>query len=422
MIGLIDCNNFFVSCERVFNPALRGKPVVVLSNNDGCAVALSNEAKAVGIKRGDPLFKVKDLVDRHHVHIMSGNHRMYGDMSSRVMATISEVVPDIEIYSIDECFLFVDGIGRDKLPAVGYDLVRRVRRNTGIPVSLGLAHTKTLAKIASKFAKKYPGYHGVSIIDTDGQRRKALALTPVADVWGIGRRLLRRMYQNRIETALDLAERPAADIRRIINNVTGERTWRELNGEPCIDPEMTPPDKKQICCSRSFATLIYDIDKLSEAMAAFAAIAARKLRRQGSAASALTVFIHTNPFRDDLDQYHASGYRCLDQATDDTLTLTTAAIEALKGIYRKGYGFKKAGVLISDIVKAGGVQPSLFADARDVERRSRLMRTMDHINNMINTHDMVHVATRRPLDSCVRCQHGSRQYSTRMSDIINIRT
>lgn len=421
MIGLIDCNNFFVSCERVFDPSLRGRPVIVLSNNDGCAVAMSNEAKAAGIKRGAPYFQIKDLCQRLGVAVLSGNHRLYGDMSSRVMATIAETIPEIEVYSVDECFIRFDRWPVADIEDASHDIVKRVRRNTGIPTSLGLAHTKTLAKVAARFAKKYAGYRSVCVIDTDEKRRKALALTEVEDVWGIGRRLGRKMRAAGINTALDLADMPRERVRRMVN-VTGERTWRELNGEACIEFETVSPDKKQICCSRSFANMIFEPEPLFEAIAAFAAIASRKLREQHSAASSVSVFIHTNPHREDMEQYYATNYVHLEEAVSDVMTITSAAIAALRPIYRRGYGFKKAGILISDITRADAIQPSLFTDPADRARRGRLMAAMDAINAGSLTRDRVHVATQSPLDSCVRCEHASRRYSTRLSDIIKVKT
>lgn len=421
MIGLIDCNNFFVSCERVFDPALRERPVIVLSNNDGCAVAISNEAKRLGIKRGVPLFKIKDEVARNNVAVLSGNHRLYGDMSSRVMATISEIIPEIEIYSVDECFIRFDRWPVDDLCEAGHDIVRRVRRNVGIPTSLGIACTKTLAKVAAKFAKKYPAYNSVCIIDSDEKRRKALALTEVEDVWGVGRRISRKLRAAGINTALDLADMPLPRLRRMVN-IVGERTWRELNGQPCIEMDITAPDKKQICCSRSFANMIFEPEPLFEAVAAFAAIASRKLREQRSAAVSLSVFLHTNAFREDMDQYHASNFRILAEPTNDVMTITAMAIDAVRPIFRRGYGYKKAGIIITEIVPDNAIQQSLFESPAERVRRTRLMQVMDSINAGSRARDMVHVATRAPLESCVRCQHASRRFSTRMSDIIVVNT
>lgn len=421
MVGLIDCNNFFVSCERVFDPSLRNVPVIVLSNNDGCAVAMSNEAKALGIKRGAPLFKIREEVERGHVRVLSGNHRMYGDMSSRVMATLSEVIPSIEIYSVDECFLNLDGWKDSELTDLGRSLVKRVRRNTGIPTSLGIARTKTLAKIAARFAKKYPGYRSVCRIDTEEQRRKALSLTPINEVWGIGRRLSRRFESRKIATALDLADLPLEKVRAMLN-VVGERTWRELNGVPCIDFEVAPHNKQQICCSRSFAEMIFEREKLIEAVAAFATIASRKLRSQRSAAKAVSVFIHTNHFREDMDQYCATGYKSLPQAANDTMTLAEAAIEALKPVFRPGFGYKKAGVIITDIVDLDRVEQSLFISPEEQQKRQKLMQVVDEINAGPDSRDKVHIATRTPLESAVRCEHASRRFSTRLDESIVVRT
>jgi DNA polymerase V len=421
MIGLIDCNNFFVSCERVFNPALRNRPVIVLSNNDGCAVAMSNEAKALGIKRGSPYFQIRQLCEQNGVFAFSGNHRLYGDMSTRVMATIAGIVPEIEIYSVDECFMHFDGWQTEQLPNVGRDIVRRVLRNTGIPTSLGIASTKTLAKIASKFAKKHPAYHGVCLIDNETKRRKALELTPIDDVWGIGRRLAVKMRAAHINTALQFADLPKERVQRLVN-ITGERTWRELNGEPCIGFEAEVANRKQICCSRSFGKAITDFAQLSEAVAAFTAIAARKLRQQKSCAVSLSVFIHTNAFREDQEQYYNCSHRTLDEATNDTMTLTAAAVDALRHIYRRGYAFKKAGVMITEIIDSAKVQPSLFGSAADRERRAKLMNVVDQINAGSMARDTVHVATQAPIESCVRSEKMTRQYTTRLSDIIIVNT
>jgi len=382
---------------------------------------MSNEAKALGIKRGTPLFKMRDIVEANNVATLSGNHRLYGDMSSRVMATISEVIPEIEVYSVDECFIRFDRWPVDDLNTVGHDIVRRVRRNTGIPTSLGIAPTKTLAKAASIFAKKYPGYHSVCIIDDEAKRRKALSMLPVDDIWGVGRRIGRKMHAAGIETALDFANMTRSQVKRRVN-VAGERTWRELNGEPCIEMELTAPDKKQICCSRSFEKMIFDLESLTEAMAAFATIVSRKLREQGSVAVSLSVFIHTNSFREDLDQYYASNFRALPEPTNDTMTITAAAVDALRPIFRRGYGFKKAGIIITEIVSASNIQQSLFEPVGERQRRRRLMAVVDAINAGAASRDMVHVATRSPLESYVRCQHASRRYSTRLSDIIVVKS
>lgn len=420
MIGLIDCNNFFVSCERVFMPALRGKPVGVLSNNDGCLVALSNEAKALGLKRGQPYFQVKALCDRNDVAVLSGNHRLYGDMSSRVMATLSYMVPEIEIYSIDEAFIHLDGIEADRLTDTGREIVRRVRRDTGIPTSLGIAPTKTLAKVAARFAKKYPGYRSVCLIGGEEARRKALSLTPIADVWGIGRRLRRRFEDIGVETALQFADMDIEKVRRLLN-VTGERTWRELNGEPCIALEDSEPAKRQMCCSRSFGSMLTEFEELRQAVALFATIVSRKLREQHSAAVSISVFVHTNAFRKDMEQYFNSAHHKLAEATADTMALADAATECLRSVYRRGYSYKKAGILVNEIVDENAVRRSMFESDAERRRRQRLMHILDGINATSIAHDTVHIASCRPSESISKSEHRSRLYSTRMGDIITIK-
>ena len=340
MIGLIDCNNFFVSCERVFNPSLLKRPVIVLSNNDGCAVAISNEAKALGINRGVPFYQIKSIVEKNNIAVLSGNMRLYGDMSSRVMATLSSIIKDIEIYSIDEAFLDMHGWDLIQLQSIGQKIVRRVKKDTGIPSSLGIAPTKTLAKIASHFAKKYSGYSDVCIIDTTEKRIKALELTPINDVWGVGRQLSKHFQKYGIYKAIDFANMPYDYIKRIVN-INGQRTWRELNGKPCIDIETITPDKKQICTSRSFSKEITEIDTLINAVSSFSTIVSRKLREQKSYAVSISVFIHTNAFRTDQEQYLKSSHIRFEEPTDDTLTITTTAVNALKSIFRDGYAYKK---------------------------------------------------------------------------------
>lgn len=419
MVGLIDCNNFFVSCERVFSPSLRNRPVIVFSNNDGCAVALSNEAKALGLKRGDPFFKIKGICNAKGVATLSGNHKLYGDMSSRVMATISTVVPDIEIYSVDEAFIFFDSQDIESLEKTGREIVRLVRRNTGIPTSLGIASTKTLAKIAARFAKKYPAYRGCCIIDSEEKRRKALQLTEIRDVWGIGRKLSRRLGDYAITSAIQFADLPLNDVDNIMN-VNGEKTWRELNGESCIDfqPEDTP--QKQMVCSRSFASSITDFKTLSTAVAAFATIVGRKLRERQLCAVSISVFIHTDAFRPDLPQYYNSAHRILPEPSADTIQLTTVAKDALSSIFREGYGYKKAGIMVCELTDGNHIQQSLFSDPILLLKRRKLMEAIDAINNSGIGRDAIHTCAYNPIDSFIRHENPSRLYSTRLSDIISV--
>lgn len=396
MIGLIDCNNFFVSCERIFRPDLWGRPVVVLSNNDGCAVAMSNEAKALGIKRGVPLYQIKRLVNEHGVVTLSGNHRMYGDISSRVMATISSFVPELEIYSIDEAFLDLSPWNdSSELVDIGRKIVAKVRRDVGVPTSLGIAPTKTLAKIASHFAKKFPGYRSVCIIDNEEKRLKALQLTEITDVWGIGRRLGKRMKDIGIVNALQFAQLPLDKVHMLVN-VNGERSWRELNGEPCIDLEMTEANRKQICTTRSFRTSYTQIEPLRDAITWFCTNVARKLRQQGGCAKSMTVFIQTNSFRPDQPQHYGNLTVTFEEATDDTLAITSSAVKLLYGMFREGYAYKRAGVMITDIVSKANVQQSLFSDPASREKRSRLMRALDAINTSGAHVSKLHVGLAQP--------------------------
>lgn len=419
MVGLIDCNNFFVSCERVFNPALRDKPVIVFSNNDGCAVALSNEAKALGIKRGDPYFKIKGICETYNIQALSGNHKLYGDMSSRVMAILASLVSEIEIYSIDEAFIFINDANGSELTSMGTEIVRRIRRSTGIPTSLGIAPTKTLAKAAAKFAKKYPAYHGCCVIDSEEKRRKALQLTPIRNVWGIGRRLSLKLSDYSITTALQLADLSKSDIDKIMN-INGTKTWLELNGHPCIDLETDEVPQKQMICSRSFGKSLTEFDDLATAMAAFADNIGRKLRERHICAVSISVFVHTDAFRQDLPQYYNTAYRILPEPTADTMTLTTYATDALKTIFKRGYGYKKAGIMINEITNGDCIQQSLFTDAANRSKRRKLMEIVDLINHSSRSNDTVHTGAYAPLDQYIRKENSSRFFTTRLSDIIRI--
>lgn len=370
----MDCNNFYASCERVFNPSLNGKPVVVLSNNDGCVIARSNEAKALGIKMGVPAYQIKDLVDSNQVTAFSSNYTLYGDMSGRVMSMLAELAPELEVYSIDEAFLNMDGI--QDLQSLGTKMVNQVTRGTGIPVSLGIAPTKTLAKVANKFAKKYPAYNQLCIIDTDEKRIKALQLTEIGDIWGIGRRQAAKLEQQGVKTAYDFTQLSGAWVRKNMT-VVGERTWKELRGISCIDMESAPPAKKQICTSRSFGKMLTDIEPMAEAIATHASTCARKLRKQKSYAMSLMVFIHTNNFREDLPQYWKNTVVHLPVPSNDTQEIVHYALTALKSIFMQGYQYKKAGVIITEITQ--GVQLGLF-DSTNREKHERLQQAIDKIN------------------------------------------
>lgn len=413
MFGIIDCNNFFVSCERVFCPRLKDVPVVVLSNNDGCVIARSNEAKAMGIAMGTPFFKVKHLMQSGALQVRSGNLALYGDMSRRVMSLVRKRVPRIEVYSIDECFMDLDGISH--VEDFGRNLAATVERGTGIPVSVGIAPTKTLAKLASKFAKKYAGYKGCCMIDNEVKRRKALELTPIADVWGVGRRMQEVLKMYKIHTALDYSLRKPEWLRSMFS-LPAVYTWRELNGHACIKLE-TPSAKQSITSSRSFKTPITDFDSLCPIVVDFAARCAAKLREEGSAARRVTVFIRTDAFRPDLPQYRNAATTRLVVATSDLRELAAAADKALRTIFRPGFGYKKAGVVLGEI-ENGSIQGDLF-DTVDREKQGRLLEAIDKIHRRMGA-SALQLASQESVNSVMNHQFRSPCYTTRLSDIIEV--
>ena len=421
MYALVDCNNFFVSCERVFRPQLEGKAVVVLSNNDGCVVARSNESKAMGIKMGTPYYQISHLAANGRLEVCSSNHILYKDMSSRVMSILADAVPRIEIYSIDEAFLVLDGIPEDKLAVLYPALRSKVRKWTGIPVSIGIAPTKTLAKIASHFAKKYRGYNGVCAIDSVERRQKALSMTPIEDVWGVGRRLAPTLREAGVFTALDYVRRPENWIREHYM-LHGLRTWMELQGTVCVEAE-TETARKSVCTSRSFADMIESEDEISMKVSDFAAQCAKILRKEGTAASDITVFLHTNRFRKDLEQYFPSASIRLDTAASNTQEIVSAALRALHTIFRPGYKYKKAGVIAGNIIPADAVQAPLFGFNPELrEKNDRLSRIMDSVNKKGDS-PLLRLASQKPVhyadDS--RRGHCSGRYTTSWDELIEIK-
>ena len=418
MFGLCDCNNFFVSCERAFDPSLEGRPVVVLSNNDGCVVSRSNEAKAIGIKMGQPLFQIRDLVNRENVKVCSSNYHLYGDMSQRVMMTLKQRVPAIEIYSIDEAFLQLDGIPTERLKTFGEELARTVKRNTGIPVSIGISHTKTLAKVASKLCKKYPKLNNACLMHRDEDIRKVLEKFPIEDVWGIGRRQTKMFKECRIATAAQFRDLPEEWIDNRLN-ITGKRTWLELKGTPCIDFSHETADKQSITVSRSFSKELYSIDELHETITTFAGIATEKLRKQQCVAQELQVFILTNRHREDQPQHYECGQVQFATATDSTLEIVKAATATLAKIYRKGFGYKKSGIRLSRITPATAVQGSLF-DSVDRPKHKKLMAAIDRINAEMGR-ESVKLVSQGTLTDHTNREHLSPQYTTRWEDIMVVK-
>lgn len=414
MIGLVDCNNFYVSCERVFQPTLQDKAVVVLSNNDGCVVARSNEAKELGIKMGEPFFKVKHYVDSGLLQVRSGNLALYGDMSHRVMTVIRRFIPNIEVYSIDECFIDLSDVEHpDQLCRT---IVKTVRKWTGIPISIGIAPTKTLAKVASKFAKRYPAYKGCAVIDTEERRIKALKLFPIDDVWGIGRRNLPKLLAAGVKTAYDITQWNENKVRAILA-LPGVKMWHELCGIPTI-PIAPCSAKQSITTSRSFKAVITDFETLRSLVSDFASRCAEKLRKQHSTAAEITVYICTDRFRTDLPQYANSATYHFTTSTDDVRQLAAACTNCLRAIFRSGVGIKKAGVMVTHL-EHGSHQGNLF-DTTDRTKQRQLLHAIDEIKKREGTH-AIRVASQTDISQSVHRNFSSRYYTTRLSDIIEVK-
>ncbi len=381
--ALVDVNNFYVSCELVFKPSLDGLPVVVLSNNDGCAVARSNEVKALGVKMGTPWFKMKDLARQHGILALSSNYTLYGDMSNRVTCILRDFAPDLEVYSIDESFLRIETVAHlygGALP-MGHQMRDRIRQWTGLPVCVGVGPTKTLAKFANHLAKQHAAFDGVCDLHalSRSERLSWMHGVAVGEVWGIGHRLARHLNARGIDTVLDLRNAAPQEMRTHFGIVV-ERTCQELRGISCLGLEAVTPPRQQIMSSRSFGAPVKTRGELREAVASYLARAAEKLRRQHSAAGAVYVFILTNRFRDDAPQHNAGITVPMADATDDTLALTAAALRGLDAIYRPGFHYKKAGVMLTLLSDRRTRQATLFDDPVAREKSARLMATMDAIN------------------------------------------
>lgn len=379
MYALADCNNFFASCERVFRPELNGKPVIVLSNNDGCAVARSNEAKALGIQMGAPLFKIRDIVEKNHVAVFSSNFALYGDMSRRVQEVLREFAPAVEQYSIDEAFLDLNGLVGKDFDAYAKEISRACWQYTSIPVSVGIAPTKTLAKIASKLCKQYPKLKGGCYMYRPQDIEKVLRKFPVEDVWGIGRRSFRKLAAMGIQSAWDYTQLPQTTVRKLFA-LPGFRTWQELRGIPCIEFEDLIEPRQSICVSRSFAHEITAPQELCSQIATFTETAVHKLREQGSLALELAVFATTNRFKEDLLQTSAGLCVTLPDATADHRTLVMAAVDACRRLYKPGYGYKRAGIVFTRLVQEKGYTRSLFEDPETVQKEASLSGAIDRIN------------------------------------------
>ncbi len=381
MYGLLDCNNFFVSCQRVFRPELARRPVVVLSNNDGCVIARSNEVKALGIAMGAPYFQIRPLIHRHQIEVFSSNFTLYGDMSHRVMQVLEELCPHVEIYSIDEAFLDLKGM--TDLQGFPSEIRQKVRQWTGIPNSIGVAPTKTLAKLANFWAKKNSSYQGVCVLDTPDKIAAVLEKVKVEDIWGIGYRLSQKLYSAGVYTGADLIQVDRAWMRRHFT-IVGERTLLELRGISCLPLEEVSAIKKSIQVSRSFSQQIGDYEELREAVASYVTRAAEKLRSSGQKARCLMVYIRTNKFRPQDPQYAQSGIIELPEATDDDRLLIKAATSVLRRIYRSQHRYHKAGVTLIDLCPRQHVQKNLFVHTplvQEEEKQTALWQAVDHINH-----------------------------------------
>lgn len=429
MYALVDCNNFYVSCERVFQPRLEGRPVVVLSNNDGCLISRSAEAKALGLQMGQPYFQVKPLLEQHNVAVFSSNYALYGDMSRRVMWYLSQVAPAVEIYSIDEAFLDLHGMERFVVSSLD-TFARTVRANvlarTGIPTCVGIAPTKTLAKLANRLAKKNPEMGGVCYLDTAERRRWALEQVGVEDVWGIGRQYAQKLHAAGISTAAGLAGCSEAFARRHLGGVVGARLVRELQGYPCqglAPSEDGTLSRRTLCCSRTFGRPLTDFPDVMGAVTAFASRAAEKLRRQGDAAHLMTVFLSKSRYGLEPPPYSCSAVLTLPTTTNDTLELVRFARAALKRLWQPGNRYTKAGVILDGLEPEGQPQLTLFEPAPVSEKRAKLMAELDALNRRFGKGTVKLAAlvlppsqARAPWEG--QAQWRTPQYTTRLEDLL----
>lgn len=415
MLALVDCNNFYASCERVFNPKIEKQPVIVLSNNDGCVIARSNESKALGIKMGEPAFKIKALIDKYSINVFSTNFSLYGDLSKRVMSVLSNEVDKLEIYSIDEAFLdFTDYADKERAIA----LRTKVKKWTGIPVSIGVAPNKVLSKVANHIAKKYTG-SGVFVLDNKDLITRALNVFPVEDLWGVGRKNLKRLKEAGIHTALQLREYSSIWIRKNMS-VTGIKLQKELLGEVCYPLEFQTKRKKSICASRSFSSDVINLSELKEAISLHANSCAKKLRKEKSYCTSISVFINTNPFKNQLKQYNPFRVIQLETATNDSMEIVKIAITILESIFRNDCVYKKSGVVVGKIVAAEHLQLSLF-DKLNRDKRKSLNRTIDKVNTIIGR-DKIKLAVQGSAIKCkLKQERLSPCYTTLFSDILEVK-
>lgn len=413
----LDCNNFFASCERVFNPSIIGVPVVVLSNNDGCAIARSQEAKDLGIKMGEPFFKFKDLIEKHNISVFSANFELYGDMSNRVMTIASQYSPEVEIYSIDECFLNLEGI-TDNPRDYCLEIKRKIEKCTKIPVSIGVGPTKSLAKTSTRVAKKFQNKtQGVYVIDSEEKRIKALKWLKINDVWGIGRQYSKRLLSNNVNTAYDFT---CLEEKWVKDNftTTSLKLMRDMKGIPSIELESIK-DKQSISVTRTFESRKEDIEDIRERISTFACKCAERLRKQKSLCTRIQVFIITDYFRQDLSQYSNTINVKLPYPTNSSIDISKFATMGLKNIYRQGYRYKKAGVIVMDFVPESSHQLTLFENRNP--KHTVLMKSVDKMNAHYSQ-DLIRLACQSPGKTWkMNQEHISQRYTTNINEIIRVK-
>ncbi|MGB3150468.1 MAG: Y-family DNA polymerase [Maribacter sp.] len=420
MIALVDCNSFYASCEQVFRPDLRDRPVVVLSNNDGCIIAANKEAKALAdIPMFQPVFKIRKLLDANDVTYFSSNYTLYSDMSRRVMDTLRSFSPQVEEYSIDESFVELSGHLTDGLESLAKEIKNTVFVNTGIPVGVGIAKTKSLAKLANKFAKKMSSNNGVFVVDSEENRRHLLKNLRVEDIWGIGKKHAVKLREKQIDTALDFAELPVAWVRKEMT-VIGERLWRELNNLPCLEFMVEPNPKKGIGTAKSFGFKLSDYSLIEEACSSYVSEVADLLRQQQSAATRIEISLQTNQHSSIDKQYRNKIEILLDSPTDSTVKLTKEALKGLKNIYRPGHRYKKVGVNLSQLVKRNEIQSDLFSNPHKIESDT-ITGVMDSLNNRYgkNTIKLASVGNREKQWALIK-EHCSPRYTTQWDELLTI--
>tara|TARA_Y100001970_G_C14171483_1_gene824454 strand:- start:106 stop:1410 length:1305 start_codon:yes stop_codon:yes gene_type:complete len=416
-IALVDCNNFYASCERIFNPKLIGRPIVVLSNNDGCIITRSSEAKSLGIKMGEPYFKAKNIIKKNNVEVFSSNYSLYGDISQRVMETLLKFSNEVEIYSIDEAFLNLNGFEHFELDTYCQHIRNKIKKWVGIPVSIGVSSTKTLSKIANNLAKKNKEYNGVCILKQWFEIKNGLKKTPIEDVWGVGRRLSILLKKYNINNALDFINIDRGWIRKNMG-IIGEKTYLELNGVSCLEIDAMPSDKKSCCVSRSFNQPIEKIEDLEESISSYSARAAEKIREEGLLTESMSVFVLTNYFNRRDKQYSNSVKIYLPYPTNNSFKIVSSALNGIRKIYKNGYRYKKSGVILYGLSK-NNLKKELFEYDRNISEN--IMNTMDRINERYGSSTLKIASEGIEKKWRMKRTKVSPSYTTRFDDLIEVK-